>query len=337
MLVGTLAMVWMPPVRQSRSASSAAPLRFDLGPLAAPGFWLVVVAILVAALGLSMAVTSIAARAQTQGFPGAAGYIEAAIAMGSVAGGLLWGRRRHTRSHSTHLAGLIAVLAIGITVCAAVTSLATLGTLMAVTGLAIAPIFVVSYLAADELAPQHQQTEASTWVNTANNIGTAAGASVAGLLIDHLSTSAGFAVCGVILGGTSVLIWLTHRGIEPKNKHLRSCMTSASAADRQTATQTRARAAMRAGDGACENKAGSRRAPALNSCSGSDAGSPDGPQEKSSSSYRGDLPMIHRRAPTHRDSGPATGLVSGLRSESVLSDRQRMLSVPRPAVLRQSK
>ena len=217
MLVGTLAIVWMPPVRQSRSASSTAPLRFDLGPLAAPGFWPVVVAILVAALGLSMAVTSIAARAQTQGIAGAAGYIEAAIALGSVAGGLLWGRRRHTRSHSTHLAGLIAVLAIGISICAAVTSPATLGTLMAVTGLAIAPLFVVSYLAADELAPQHQQTEASTWVNTGNNIGSAAGASVAGLLIDHLSISAGFAVGGVILGGTSVLIWLTHRGIEPKN------------------------------------------------------------------------------------------------------------------------
>src|ERR1017187_8518809 len=44
------------------------------------------------------------------GLPGAAGYIEAAIALGSVAGGLLWGRRRHTRTHSTHLAGLVAVL-----------------------------------------------------------------------------------------------------------------------------------------------------------------------------------------------------------------------------------
>jgi MFS family permease len=64
---------------------------------------------------------------------------------------------------------------------------------------------------------EHQQTEASTWVNTANNIGNAAGASVAGLLIDRASISVGFAVGGVILGLTSVLIWLTHRSIEAKS------------------------------------------------------------------------------------------------------------------------
>jgi MFS family permease len=215
MLLGTLGMVWMPPARQIRSASSAAPLRFDLGPLTAPGFWLVVVAILAAAVGLNMAFTSIAARAQTQRLPAAAGYIEAALALGSVAGGLLWGRRRHTRTHYTHLAGLIGVLAIGIAICAAVTSLTALGTLMAVMGLAIAPLFVVAYLAADELAPEHQQTEASTWVNTANNVGSAAGASVAGLLIDRASIWVGFAVGGVILGLTSVLIGLTLRRASP--------------------------------------------------------------------------------------------------------------------------
>ncbi|HYO17192.1 MAG TPA: MFS transporter [Dermatophilaceae bacterium] len=211
MIVGTLAMVWMPPLRHVRSPESAAPLRFNLGPLLAPGFWPVVVAILVAAVGLSMAFTSIAARAQRQGLPAAAGYVEAAIALGSVAGGLLWGRRRHTRSHSTHLAGLIGVLGVGIALSAAATSLTALGIVMAVTGLAIAPLFVVSYLAADDLAPEHQQTEAGTWVNTANNIGSAAGASVAGLLIDRASISAGFAVGGVALALTSVLIWLTRR------------------------------------------------------------------------------------------------------------------------------
>lgn len=214
MLVGTLAMVWMPPVRQIRSAGWSPPLRFDLGPLTAPGFWPIVAAILATAGGLNMAFTSIAARAQRQGLPGAAGYIEAAIALGSVTGGLLWGRRRHTRTHSTHLGGLIGVLAIGIAICAAVTSLTALGTLMAVIGLAMAPLFVVSYLAADELAPEHQQTEASTWVNTANNIGSAAGACVAGLLIDHASISVGFAVGAAILALTSVLMWFTHRSVE---------------------------------------------------------------------------------------------------------------------------
>jgi MFS family permease len=218
MLVGTLVMARMPPSRHARPASSTAPPCFDLGPLFAPGFLPVVVAILAAAVGLSMAFTSIAARAQRQGLPAAAGYIEAAIAVGSVAGGLLWGRRGQAHARSAHQAGLIGVLGVGVAISAAATSLTTLGALMAVTGLAIAPLFVVSYLAADELAPEHQQTEASTWVNTANNIGSAAGASVAGLIIDRASISAGFVVGGVILGLTSVLIWFTHRGVEPMDR-----------------------------------------------------------------------------------------------------------------------
>ena len=215
MVVGTLAMVWTPAARHARLAKMTAPTCVNLGPLFAPGFRPVVVAILAAAVGISMAFTSIAARAQTQGLAGAAGYIEAAIAVGSVVGGLLWGRRRHTRTPSAHLAGLIGALGVGIAISAGATSLTTLGALMAVTGLAIAPLFVVSYLAADDLASEHQQTEASTWVNTANNIGSAAGASVAGLIIDRASVSAGFVVGAAILGLTSVLIWLTRGSVKP--------------------------------------------------------------------------------------------------------------------------
>ena len=215
MVVGTLAMVWTPAARHARLAKMTAPTCVNLGPLFAPGFRPVVVAILAAAVGISMAFTSIAARAQTQGLAGAAGYIEAAIAVGSVVGGLLWGRRRHTRTPSAHLAGLIGALGVGIAISAGATSLTTLGALMAVTGLAIAPLFVVSYLAADDLASEHQQTEASTWVNTANNIGSAAGASVAGLIIDRASVSAGFVVGAAILGLTSVLIWLTRGSGKP--------------------------------------------------------------------------------------------------------------------------
>jgi len=60
------------------------------------------------------------------------------------------------------------------------------------------------------VAPQFGQ-------QAANNIGSAAGACVAGLLIDRGSISVGFAAGGVILGLTSALIWLTHRSIEAKS------------------------------------------------------------------------------------------------------------------------
>jgi hypothetical protein len=190
LLVGTLAMAGTPPVRQARGLST--PGGWGLGPLRSPGFRSVLATISLTAVGLSIAVTCLAARAQAAGLPSAAAYIEAALAVGSVVGGLVWGRRRHTRGRSVHLAGLTGWLAVGLAVAAGVGSLIALGVVFGIIGLAVAPLFVVSYLAADELAPAHRRTEASTWINTANNIGSAAGASAAGVLVDHVSIAAGF-------------------------------------------------------------------------------------------------------------------------------------------------
>ncbi|HEX5406124.1 MAG TPA: MFS transporter [Pseudonocardiaceae bacterium] len=124
-----------------------------------------------------------------------------------VTGGPLWGRRRHTRTWSAQLAGLTAWLPIGVAVAAAAANLIALGVVLAVTGVAVAPLFVVSYVVADEPAPAHQRTEAGTWVNTANNLGSAAGASVAVVLVDHVSIASGFGA-GALLALCASMIWL---------------------------------------------------------------------------------------------------------------------------------
>lgn len=203
--LGTFAMVCRPPARRPGNPIMSDSARFGVGPLRAPGFAPVVLTILAAAAALSIAYTCIAARAQHDGAPEAAGYVEAAIACGSVAGGLLWGRLALRISRMTQLAMLVAYLAVGVSVAAASPSLVVLAVVMAPTGLAIAPLFVVSYLAADELAPPQQRTEASTWVNTANNIGSALGASLAGVVIEGASAGVGFATGGALLAATAVV------------------------------------------------------------------------------------------------------------------------------------
>ncbi|MCG3756085.1 hypothetical protein [Amycolatopsis sp. Poz14] len=47
----------------------------------------------------------------------------------------------------------------------------------------------MSYLASDKLVPEHQSTEASTWVDTANNLGTAAGSTTAEFLVAQSSSA----------------------------------------------------------------------------------------------------------------------------------------------------
>jgi hypothetical protein len=191
-----------------RASAERQPL-FGVGALRARGLRPLLGGLLVAATGMSMAITCVAVRAQTHGQPAAAGYIEATLAAGSVAGGLLWGRLRHRRGHVWHLGGLTAALAAGVAVAAVADNLVVLGAVMAATGLAVAPLFVVSYLAADEFTPPPDRTEASAWVNVANNLGSAAGSSVAAVVADRAGTTAGFVIGSVLLALSALcfLLW----------------------------------------------------------------------------------------------------------------------------------
>ncbi len=198
MVGGTFGMVATPLARHV--AEQQARGRFlDPGPLRTAGLRRILVVIFFVAGGVSVAYVCVAGVAQNQGRAGAAGFVEAAIGLGSVIGGLTWARRTHTRSHWHHLTGLIALLALGFVAASLATNLIVLGVVMAVGGLAVAPLFVVSYLAADDLTPPHQRTEASTWINTGNNLGSSAGSSLAGLAIDRTTPSHGFLAAGLLL------------------------------------------------------------------------------------------------------------------------------------------
>jgi predicted MFS family arabinose efflux permease len=198
MVGGTFGMVATPLARHVAEQQSGA--RFlDPGPLVSTGLQRILLVIFFVAAGVSVAYVCVAGMAQRQGQAGAAGFVEAAIGLGSVVGGLVWARRTHNRSHWIHLSGLIALLAAAFLAASLAGNLIVLGVVMAIGGLAVAPLFVVSYLGADDLTPPHQRTEASTWINTTNNLGSAAGSSLAGLAIDRTTPGHGFLIAGLLL------------------------------------------------------------------------------------------------------------------------------------------
>jgi hypothetical protein len=179
---------------------------FDLGPLRSGGLRWVLVVLLIAGSGISAAFTGMAAAAQNAGRPGAAGLLEAGVGAGSVVGGLLWARREHTRSRSLHFAALLALLGSGLLAAAYAPGLVILGAVMTLAGLAVSPIYVVAYLAADDLTPPEHRTEAGTWVNVAANGGSAAGAAAAGVLTDLHGPATAFAAAGSVLLATALII-----------------------------------------------------------------------------------------------------------------------------------
>jgi hypothetical protein len=209
LLAGTLGMVATP---TGRHREPAVPGRTSgAGPLRSPGLRGLLAVIAAVGVGSGVAYTCLAVAAQDHGEPGAAGLLEASLAAGSVAGGLLWARREHGRRHLRQLALLIAVLAAGLLAASAADGVIVLGLALCGTGTALAPVYVVAYLAADDLAGESAAAEAGTWVNVATNAGGAAGAALAGIVAGALGAGAGFLTGGLFLAVTAAAVALAAR------------------------------------------------------------------------------------------------------------------------------
>jgi MFS family permease len=200
-LVGTIGLASAP---GGRPAPIPSPYRL-VGPLRDRGFPVLLGLMFGIGLGLGPIDVAVAARAEQAGRPAAAGYLLAALSIGSAAGGLAWGRREHRGAAATQLRWLIGAMALALSAAWAAPTLPLLGLLLAALGTAVAPAFVVAYLAADALVPQERRTEASTWINTANNMGVALGAAGAGLIADHATPATPMAAGAATLGAT--LLW----------------------------------------------------------------------------------------------------------------------------------
>jgi predicted MFS family arabinose efflux permease len=171
--------------------------RGPAGPLAVPGFRVLLAVVLTTSLGLGAIDVTITARAVADHHPGAAGCILAAGSLGSALGGLAWGKRRHRSRTSTQMTGLLVIMAGGIALAAIAPDLLLAGVALALTGTVLAPSAVLSYLSAERLAGPG--VEASTWVNIAWNAGLAAGLAITGLAVSRAGTTT------PLLAGAAVL------------------------------------------------------------------------------------------------------------------------------------
>jgi MFS family permease len=177
------------------------------GILRSPGFALLLSIVLALSTSLGIVDVSVAARAVEEGTPAAAGYVLAAMTLGSVIGGQLWGRRTRSRSVPRQLAFFSIILTICLAGAAAAPNLTVLAVALVAFGTVITPVLVVSYIAAEQLAPQAGRTEASTWVNTVFNAGIAFGSALGGFTIARNGSTGSFLLGTAILATVLVFIF----------------------------------------------------------------------------------------------------------------------------------
>jgi MFS family permease len=156
---------------------------------------------------------AVPAFAKAHGSPALAGLLLAALAVGSMIGGVIYGSRQRTVNGTRYaqLAALQALLSIPLIFA---DSTLALGFAMALAGLAVAPISAASFGVLDLVAPAGTATEASSWVLTAYQLGLAAGTAAGGLIVDGPGTTAAFVAAAGCAAASATVLWIRRRTME---------------------------------------------------------------------------------------------------------------------------
>ncbi|MEU8259875.1 MFS transporter [Micromonospora sp. NPDC048999] len=159
-----------------------------LGPLRVGGFpaLLLCVASLGIAFGAAgVTVPAFAGKAAATDPESLAGVLLAVWGIGSAVGGLWFGVRRPAANMTRQFAWLLGAVAASFAVYALMPTPAALGVALVLGGATIAPALTLENTLVGRIAPAGMLNEAYTWVVTMSVAASAAGGSVAGLIVDH--------------------------------------------------------------------------------------------------------------------------------------------------------
>ncbi len=140
---------------------------------------------------------SVVAFTEFHGVAAFAGALLALFAFGSLTAALVYGSRNWNQPLWKLFGMGVTLLAIGISVLLTATNVWTLGLILLVTGMTIAPTMTNVTMIVTKVVPKAQLTEGLTWMSTAMNIGTSLGAAAGGRAIDAQGSHGGFLVAVV--------------------------------------------------------------------------------------------------------------------------------------------
>jgi MFS family permease len=180
--LGTLGFVAQPPARRAAgSPGGGGPM---LGPLAVRGLRTLLVGALAVGTCFGALEVALPAFADAEGVPSLAALAFAAQALGSTAGGLVYGARSAGQDVRRLYLLLLLALPPSLALIALADSVATLLLFAAVSGCVIAPLTAAENELAGQIAPRGTVTEAYGWIIMAVVLGIAAGNASAGVLAE---------------------------------------------------------------------------------------------------------------------------------------------------------
>jgi len=182
------------------------------GPLRGGGVRVVLLAMVMVGIALGATAVAFPAFAEAAGQRSLAGWLLAAEAAGSMAGGLAYGAVPWRGTAHRRLPPLLALLCAGYLPLLLTPAAAGMLALTFLAGVMLAPSLACAFVVLDAEAPSGTVTEAFAWLVTAILLGTSAGSGIAGALISARGLEAGLATsAAAALAATAAALPLARR------------------------------------------------------------------------------------------------------------------------------
>ncbi|GAB1330598.1 MFS transporter [Streptomyces sennicomposti] len=203
-VLGALSVVLSPPSRAWRSAPREA---HWLGALRSPGLLALLAAFLFVGVALGSITVASVPYADDHGGDAVYGWLMAALGLGALAGGTVYGARQWAGVPERRLRVLVALLAVCYLPLLLLPGAVAMVALTALAGVFLAPCIACAFVIVDRHAPAGTVTEAFSWLVTTFTVGASVGTGVAGPVVQAGGALWGFAVPGAA-GGLSLLVLL---------------------------------------------------------------------------------------------------------------------------------
>ncbi|MFD8914433.1 MFS transporter [Streptomyces sp. NPDC059575] len=203
-VLGALSVVLSRPSREWRSEPREA---HWLGALRSPGLLALLAAFLF--VGIAMGSIAVAAVSYADGHGGDAvyGWMMAAVGLGALAGGTVYGARRWAGAPERRLRVLVALLAVCYVPLTLMPGPVSMVLLSVLAGVFLAPCIACAFVIVDRHAPAGTVTEAFSWLVTTFVVGASVGTGLAGPVVEAGGALWGFVLPGVA-GAVSLLVLL---------------------------------------------------------------------------------------------------------------------------------
>jgi len=206
-VLGVLGALWVvasPPSRAWRSAPREA---HWLGALRSPGLLALLGAFLFVGVALGSITVAAVSYADDHGGDAVYGWLMAALGLGALVGGAVYGARRWSGTPERRLRVLVALLAVCYLPLTLMPDVPGMVALAAVSGVFLAPGIACAFVLVDRHAPAGTVTEAFSWLVTTFTVGSSLGTGLTGPVVQAGGAVAGFAVPAAA-GAVSLLVLL---------------------------------------------------------------------------------------------------------------------------------